>query len=192
MAEPYIELFQGDWLAREDETGLVRRHLTGLPGRVLDLGCGPGYWTGHLHDLGVDVTGIDIVPEFIAHARATHPECEFQLGSMIELGAPDNSVAGILSWYSTIHLTPRELEVALAEFRRLLRPDGTLVIGFFDSEDGIAQFDHKVFSAYRWPADVFSERLTRTGFAEVERTQKEFPERPDRKYAAIAACTLPT
>ena len=60
LSEEYIALYDGDWL-HEDEGSLIRRHLTGLPGAVLDVGCGPGYWTAHLHSLGVDVTGIDFV-----------------------------------------------------------------------------------------------------------------------------------
>jgi trans-aconitate methyltransferase len=72
MSEGYIGLVDGDWETHEEDAALVRRHLTG-PGPVLDLGCRPGHWTAYLHSLGADVTGIDIVPEFIAHARATHP-----------------------------------------------------------------------------------------------------------------------
>ncbi|PRY18633.1 hypothetical protein CLV70_1479 [Pseudosporangium ferrugineum] len=106
---------------------------------------------------------------------------------MTDLGLPDHSVAGILSWYSTIHLPPPELDGVLTEFRRLLAPSGKLVIGFFDSDDEVAAFDHKVCTAYRWPADEFSARLTRTGFTELQRVQQQFPDRPDRKYAAIAA-----
>ena len=67
---------------------------------------------------------------------------------------------------------------------------GAWVIGFLDSEDGVAECDHKVFPAYRGPVDVFSEHLAAAGFTEVERTQKQFPERPDRRYAAIAARAL--
>lgn len=72
MSEQYFGLFDGGWQDHEDDTALVRRHLTGLPGPVLDLGCGPGHWTAYLHSLGADVTGVDMVPEFIAHAGATH------------------------------------------------------------------------------------------------------------------------
>ncbi|WP_091446642.1 class I SAM-dependent methyltransferase [Micromonospora yangpuensis] len=116
---------------------------------------------------------------------AAHPR--FRLGSMTDLGLPDHSVAGILSWFSTIHLPPPELDGVLAEFRRLLVPSGRLVIGFFDSDDEVAAFDHKVCTAYRWPVDEFSARLTRAGFTERERSRQQSPERPDRAYAAIAA-----
>jgi len=186
LSEEYIALYDGDWL-HEDEGSLIRRHLTGLPGAVLDVGCGPGYWTAHLHSLGVEVTGVDLVPEFIAHARATHPGVEFRLGSMTDLDVPEHSVAGVLAWYSTIHLPPGDLDRTLAGFRRLLAFSGVLVLGFFDSEDEVAAFDHAVVTAYRWPADVFAERLAKAGFTEVQRLRRQNPERPDRRYAVIAA-----
>jgi SAM-dependent methyltransferase len=186
-SEQYIDLFNGGWQDHQDDTALVRRHLIGLAGPVLDLGCGPGHWTAFLHALGADVTGVDIVPEFIAHARATHPGPKFQLGSMTEVDAAEHSVAGILAWYSTIHMPPPELKRALAVFRQLLAPSGVLVVGFFDSDSDVSEFDHKVTTAYRWPVDVFAEHLAEAGLTEVQRLQYQVAERPDRKYAAIAA-----
>ena len=186
-AADYTAFVAGEWHRHEDDLALVHRHLVGRTGPVLDLGCGPGHWTAHLHVQGVDVTGVDVVPEFVAHARATYPGPEFVLGDMTELDRPDGTVAGLLAWYSTIHLPPAELDSALRAFRRLLAPGGVLVIGFFDSDDGVAAFDHAVHPAYRWPVDVLSERLDRAGLSEVERLTKSFPERPDRAYAAIAA-----
>ncbi|HEU0101946.1 MAG TPA: class I SAM-dependent methyltransferase [Mycobacteriales bacterium] len=166
---------------------LVGRHLAGLSGPVLDLGCGPGQWSGYLHALGADVTGVDLVPEFIAHARATHPGPRFTLGSMLEVDVAEHSAAGVLSWYSTIHLPPPALDPVLAGFRRLLDSAGTLVVGFFDSDDDVAAFDHAVVTAYRWPVDVFAEHLVRAGFTEVERLRRQPAERPDRKYAVLVA-----
>ncbi|GIE35418.1 methyltransferase [Actinoplanes italicus] len=189
MSEQYIALFDGDWQAHADDTALVREHLVGLDGTVFDLGCGPGHWSAYLHSLGADVTGVDLVPEFIDHARTHFPGPEFRLGSMVDLELPDHSVAGILSWYSTIHLSPPELDAALIEFRRMLAFSGKLVIGFFDSDDEVAAFDHKVCTAYRWPVDELSARLARAGFTELQRLRQQFPEHPDRKYAAIAATT---
>ena len=186
LSGQYVGLLDGGWPDDEDDPALVRRHLTGLAGPVLDLGCGPGHWTAYLHFLGVDVTGIDPVPEFIAYARATYAGPVFRLGAMADSDVPEHSVAGILAWYSTIHVPPPELGGVLAGFRRLLGPSGVLVAGFFDSDDAVAAFDHKVFTAYRWPADVFAQHLEEAGFDEVQRVQHQVPERPDRKYAAIA------
>jgi SAM-dependent methyltransferase len=187
LSGQYIALFTGDQRAPGQEPALIQRHLAGVPGAVLDLGCGPGHWSAHLHSLGVDVTGIDMVPEFIEHAQATYPGPRFRLGSMTDVDAPEHSVSGILSWYSTIHLPPGDIDRVLAGFHLLLAPSGRLVVGFFDSDDDVAPFDHAVITAYRWAVDVFTERLAQAGFTEVERLRQQNVERPDRKYAAIAA-----
>jgi SAM-dependent methyltransferase len=187
MSDRYIDVCGSVAQEHEADIALVERSLTGLVGPVLDLGCGPGHWTGHLHSLGVNITGIDLVPEFISHARASHPGPEFRLGSITDVDVTEHSIAGLLSWYSTIHVPPPELERVLDEFRGLLMPTGMLVIGFFDSADGVSAFGHSVLTAYRWPADVLAEQLAQAGFNEVERLQYQRAERADRRYAAIAA-----
>lgn len=187
VAAAYIEMFGDGRQDHEDDVELVTRHLTGLVGPVLDVGCGPGHWTALLHRLGADVTGVDVVPEFLAHARATHPDVRYRHGSMTDLDATEGSLAGILAWYSTIHLLPAELPSVLAGFRAALASGGRLVVGFFDSHDGVAPFDHKVVTAYRRPVAVLAEQLTTAGFAELERLQREGPAGSDRRYAAIAA-----
>jgi predicted SAM-dependent methyltransferase len=106
---------------------------------------------------------------------------------MTELTIADHSVAGILAWYSTIHLPPEDLDRVLAEFHRLVASSGMLVVGFFDSDEDVTAFDHKVVTAYRWPVDVFTQRLAEAGFTEVQRVQQQSPDRPDRRYAAVAA-----
>jgi SAM-dependent methyltransferase len=188
VAELYIGLFGTSHQVHADDLAFIARHLASRPGTVLDLGCGPGHLSGYLRSLGVDATGIDMVPEFIAHAQAAHPSVEFQLGSMERLDVANHSVAGILAWYSLIHLPPQNLDGVLTEFRRAMAPSGTLVLGLFDGDE-VAAFDHKVVTAYRWPVDEISERLTRAGFTEVERLQRpsEGNHRPHAAIAAIAA-----
>lgn len=137
-------------------------------GRIADVGCGPGQWTDFLHRGGHDVIGIEPVPEFVQLASAAYPAVDVISGHAHALGLPDHSIGGILAWYSLIHLTPEAIEPALAEFRRVLRPGGSLLIGFFTA-DAVAAFDHAVSAAWYWPADVLSARLRLAGF-DVEST----------------------
>ena len=103
---------------------------------------------------------------------------------------PDHSVAGILAWYSLIHLPPPELDRGLAEFRRVIAPAGSLVVGFFDADE-VGAFDHKVVTAYRWPVEEMSGRLARAGFTEVEHQRRpaDGTHRPLAAIAAVAAAT---
>lgn len=185
VAELYIELFGTSQQVHADDLAFIARHLAGRSGTVLDLGCGPGHITDYLRSLGVDATGVDMVPEFIAHARATHPSGRYQLGSMDDLDIPDHSVTGILAWYSLIHLPPQQFDGVLTRFRRAMAPSGTLVLGLFVGDE-VDAFDHKVATAYRWPLDEVSERLTRAGFTEVERLPR-LSDDTHRPHAAIAA-----
>jgi SAM-dependent methyltransferase len=185
VADLYIELFGASELVLADDLALIERHLTIRSGRVLDLGCGPGHLTAHLRARGVDAAGVDLVPEFIAHARATYPDGEYHLGSMDDLAVDDHSVAGILASYSLIHVPPAEIDGVLDGFRRLLVPGGALVIGFFEGDE-VAAFDHKVATAYRWPVDEFAGRVTRAGFTVVERL-KQPADGSRRPVAAVAA-----
>ena len=183
LAGRYIELFGSGGSADPDDVRLVVAHLGGLPGPVLDLGCGPGHLSGVLQASGSDVTGIDLVPEFIAHARRAHPGVRFELGSLAELAHPDASVAGVLAWFSLIHLAPGELDGVLAGIRRVLVAGGPLVVGFFDGAV-CEPFAHRVAEAHRWPADELAGRLAAAGFTEVERAHRASDD-GQRPYAVL-------
>ena len=185
-AAQYIELFGNTAQVHPDDLALIVRHLS-IPGAVLDVGCGPGHFTAHLRSLDVEATGLDLVPAFIVHARETHPGNRYEVASMHHLPVPDGSLAGILAWYSLIHVPPNEIDGVLAELRRALAPAGTLVVGFVDGDDVVA-FAHKVVTAYHWPVDEFAARLQQAGFTESERHQRPGVAEPShRPHAAIVA-----
>src|SRR3954466_14718008 len=99
-------------------------------GPVADVGCGPGYVTGHLHDAGVDAFGIDLSPEMIAIARRDYPHLRFEVGTMTDLDLADDSVAGIVAFWSVIHVPDQAMPGVFEQFRRVLRPGGPLLVGF--------------------------------------------------------------
>ncbi|TYK52316.1 class I SAM-dependent DNA methyltransferase [Actinomadura decatromicini] len=137
-------------------------------GPVADLGCGPGRLTGHLVSLGLDAFGIDLSPEMIELARAEHPDLRFDVGTMASLDIADESVGGVLAWYSTIHTAPDDLPPVFAELYRVLVPGGHLLIGFQSCDgDEPVPYDHRVALAYLWPLEPMAALLGKTGFVEV-------------------------
>jgi trans-aconitate methyltransferase len=164
---------------------MICRHLGDLTGPVVDLGCGPGHLTGYLHDLGVEVRGIDPVPEFISHAKITYPAACFEVGSSDSFSASHPALSGILCWYSLIHVAPMAMADVLADLRSATATGGVLLVGFFEGDE-VARFDHKVFTAYRWPVEEFSRLLQAAGFLELEHLQRA-RDGDSRPHAAIAA-----
>ncbi len=187
MADQYIALFGSSTHMHPDDLDLINRHLSIQSGTVLDVGCGPGHLTELLRALGVNAMGIDIVPEFINHARSTFPEGRYELGSMQQLPTSNGSIAGILAWYSLIHFAPMDIDSVLTELRRVMTAGGALVIGFFNGEN-LVEFQHAVAKAYYWPIDDLSDRLQRAGFTEIERQVRPGVDEPGRRpEAAIVA-----
>src|SRR5262245_15794964 len=104
-------------------------HAVGV-GPVADVGCGPGHVTAHMRKLGVDAVGIDLSPAMIEIARREHADLRFEVGSMTNLQLADASVIALLAFWSLIHVPDDEIPAVLGHFRRVLRPDGPLLLGF--------------------------------------------------------------
>ena len=95
-----------------------------------DMGCGPGHIARYLHERGVRVCGIDLSPEMIDRARSLNPGIEFQRGNMLSLDAADDAWAGVAAFYAIVNLPPGDLPQAFGEMRRVLQPDGLLLLSF--------------------------------------------------------------
>lgn len=149
-------------------------------GPVADVGCGPGYVTRHLHDLGAEAFGIDLSPEMVAIARHDHPDLGFEVGSMTDLPLADRSVAGVLAFWSVIHIPDAAVPGVFGEFRRVLRPGGPLLVGFHVGDEtrhsttGYTGRPINVDSHRRRPETV-SRWLREAGF----RIEAELVMRPD-------------
>ncbi|MEU8635382.1 methyltransferase domain-containing protein [Amycolatopsis sp. NPDC048633] len=112
-------------------------------GPVADVGCGPGYVTAHLNQLGVDAFGVDLSPGMIEVARRDHPGLRFEVGSMTDLDLPAASVTGLLAWWSLIHIPDDEVPAVFGHFHRVLRPGGPLQLGFHVGDESPSETDHR-------------------------------------------------
>lgn len=107
----------------------ARRYAAGR--RVLDVACGEGYGSGVLAETAVHVCGIDIDAKTLAHARKAYADranLSFVEASAAALPLVDASVDVIVSFETIEHLVAGDQPRMLAEFARVLAPDGVLVI----------------------------------------------------------------
>jgi SAM-dependent methyltransferase len=124
------------WAAHYDEPGnamidceqpAVRRLLDDLPvGVALDAACGTGRHAAYLTELGHQVIGVDATPEMLAVARERLPKAALAEADLRRLPLPDDCVDTVVCALALVH-TPA-LEPVLAEFARVLRPGGHLVL----------------------------------------------------------------
>ncbi|MGI5452513.1 class I SAM-dependent methyltransferase [Streptomyces sp. CA-249302] len=127
------------FVAKPDENlvSYVDRGLPAAPGRVLDLGCGPGRNALYLASLGFEVDGVDLSPVAIARARErAHEagvEARFLTGDAFallgtELHGPYDLVYDSGCFH---HLPPHRRVSYLALLDQLLAPDGLFGITSF-------------------------------------------------------------
>jgi SAM-dependent methyltransferase len=124
------------WSAFYDEPGnelidieqpIVREILDGLPiGIAVDAACGTGRHAAYLASLGHSVIGIDTSPEMLAVAREKLPAAEFHEADLHDLPLADDSADLVVCALALTHVP--DLRRALAEFVRVLRPNGHLVV----------------------------------------------------------------
>lgn len=91
--------------------------------RVLELGCGTGYFTKELAKLNINITAIDISPELIEEARkeVKTGNVVFEVRNAYQTDYPDNLFDAVLGSSVLHHL---DIEKAIAEMYRVLKPGG--------------------------------------------------------------------
>lgn len=146
-------------------------------GTVAVVGCGPGRITGHLHGLGLEVVGLDLSPAMVHVGRSRHPHLSFVAGSMAALPFPAGALAAVVAWYSIIHTVPARHRSLFAELRRVLRPDGSLVLAFQVGDESLRlehAYGHDIaLDVHRLDPDRVAADLAGAGFTDVGVTVRD-------------------
>ena len=116
----------GGGLFATDEPVVAEYLASREPGVALDAACGTGRFAEFLARRGHRVIGVDSSPDMLAHARQRVPGAEFHVAELDRLPLPDECVDVVVCALALEHV-PR-LDPVLAEFARVLRPGGDLVI----------------------------------------------------------------
>jgi SAM-dependent methyltransferase len=132
IADEYVRRFYDELQHKPLDRKLLDRFAAAVRGvgPVCDMGCGPGHVTRYLHEQGAEVCGIDLSPKMVERARELNPGIEFRTGDMVTLGIADAAWAGIVAFYSLIHIRRDEMVRTLSELRRVLRSGGLLLLAF--------------------------------------------------------------
>lgn len=114
--------------AEEVETFRARFRRHGLPdgAPVLHLGCGGGSIDWHLKR-HYRVTGVDVSPRMLEHARSLNPEVEYLEGDIRDARLGRTFGAVLLHDAVAYMTTPTELRAAYATAAAHLAPGGVLV-----------------------------------------------------------------
>jgi ubiquinone/menaquinone biosynthesis C-methylase UbiE len=144
MGKHYLLPFY-DLLHRVSGLATVHREMVALAAlrggrRVLDVGCGTGNLlraTGKRHR-DVELAGVDPDPKMLARAasktRKAGLTVRLDRGFAQELAFPDGSFDVVFSSLMLHHLDTSSKDEMLGEVRRVLRPDGVLVLADMTGE----------------------------------------------------------
>ncbi|GBO51721.1 hypothetical protein APA_1564 [Pseudanabaena sp. lw0831] len=104
---------------------------------ILDVGCGPGMMAEYCIEKGFEFFGIDISEKMIeecvnnfGHASSTH----FSVGKLQKLEFPDAFFDVVLCMGALEYVEQDEIEDALSEMIRVLRPDGLLIMSLINKK----------------------------------------------------------
>lgn len=173
MAATYAEALADTSFEADEDLEMVRRLVDAVgegPARILDAGCGAGRMISYMRSVSVDceVVGSDLSPAMVAIARLKQPGSELAVADNAALPFESEHFDGLLAWYSIIHTPSEALDTVFAEFARVLRPGGVLLLGF-QSGHGVRRisqaYGHNIeLDAVLHETNDVSDRLCRAGF----------------------------
>lgn len=144
------------------------------PGRVLDSGCGSGWALSSFNEAGWECYGVDPSASAIEVGRKQYG-LELSVGTVSSVTYPDNHFDYVRANHSLEH-DPNCADT-LKEFRRVIKPDGKLLIGV----PNIDSIPAKLYGRYWWslcpPVHTYSfsrrhlTRMLETAGFEVERVR---------------------
>lgn len=137
------------------------------PGRILDLGCGPGRDLLAFKAEGHEVVGLDATPAFVAMAQQTG--CEVWQQTFLDLHLPDCYFDGIFANASLLHVPQGSMELVLQALWQSLATQGAIVLSMArgNQEGFVNHPSGQRFISY-WEYETLAPLVQAAGFTIVE------------------------
>ncbi|MEN6449667.1 MAG: class I SAM-dependent methyltransferase [Thermoguttaceae bacterium] len=134
--------------------------LGGKPSSILDLGCGPGFYSHRLAAQGHRCHGIDFGPASIGYAQQHNPghsQCTFILGDIrhAPFGGPYDLAMILFGEFNVF--APAEALAILQKVRASLRPEGRLILET-QTYEAVEQAGQIATSEQRCESGLFSDQ----------------------------------
>ncbi|PKN16999.1 MAG: class I SAM-dependent methyltransferase [Deltaproteobacteria bacterium HGW-Deltaproteobacteria-6] len=158
-----------------DMTGVIAdfsQRLPGLPGHLLDLGCGagepfPAYFIGQ----GWQVTGVDFSARMLEMAHRYQPAMKTILNDITEVEFPDEQFDAVTAIYCLFHIEHRKHEEIFQKIYRWLKPGGKSLFTYATKEytgagifNGYKEFmGEQLFYSHTTPDNLYAD-LKSVGF----------------------------
>lgn len=114
---------------------------------VLHAGSGSGQVDADIKSY-LKITALDISPNALEiYQRENGPNSHVILGSIFQIQLPDNSMDGVYNLGVMEHFSETEIILILNEFRRVMRPDGKLVL-FWPPKFGSSVLFFKILTLF--------------------------------------------
>ena len=123
----------------ESNKRVVKARFQDMSGqKVLDLGCGYGYYTDYFQNIGADVIGVDGSANMIDIASSRYENCTFEICDITE-DLPYENESFDLIFCNQVLMDVESIEKVFSECYRILKPGGIFYYSivhpaFYDSE----------------------------------------------------------
>jgi SAM-dependent methyltransferase len=140
-----------------------------MPGKILDLGCGPGRDLVAFQALGHEVVGLDGTPAFVAMAQAV-ANCPVWEQNFLSLDLPADDFDGIFANASLIHVPTAEMFGVLKKLHGALTDRGALVMSMMRGDfEGLSERPDGARYVAGWEYETLAPQVEAAGFEIVDR-----------------------
>jgi len=132
IAEDFSRTRQYAWLGFQSLAKYLKPN-----DNVLDLGCGNGRLLQIFQEIDINYTGVDNSEKLIEIAKKTHSNTTFLVADALHLPFPSDFFDKVYSVAVLHHIPSEELRLKfLAEAKRVLQPQGLLILTVWDLRQG--------------------------------------------------------
>ena len=139
---------RGAWMGNREAEALIRLGEIGPDRRVLDVGCGSGWFTRRFAATGASVTGLDNDAAMLDYAHIQDASIPYISGDMLALPFPDKSF-DVITAVTSLCFVPDE-HCALAEIVRVARRRIVLGLLHRDSLLYLRKHGRGAYAGARW------------------------------------------